>query len=119
MCLLSAGATLYFDGSGLIQNNSILLLPLSGSNTPLQCISAAPSAGIGKFILPNGNDVTNDSSLVSVGGINDPGYLSLNLPSIGSSIQGVHRCIIQDENGILNYLHVGVYYGSFNCKSFN
>ena len=101
---------------GPIQNNSILLLPLSGSSSPLQCISASSSISIGQFILPNGNDVTNDSSLVSIGNVSDPGYLSLNLANMGSTIQGVHQCIIPDENSVLNNLYVGIYYGSFNSE---
>lgn len=83
---------------------------------PLQCISASLSANIGQFTAPNGNDITGDSSLVTAGDATDPGYLSLNLQNSGSNSQGVHRCIIPDENGIQNYLFVGIYFGSFNGK---
>ena len=83
----------------------------------LQCISASLSAGVGQFIDPNGNDITSDSSLVSVGDVTDPGYASLSLQNTGSNMQGVHQCVIPDEDGVQKYLHVGIYYGTFNSKS--
>ena len=108
---ISSGVSLYYAGIGHIKNNSILQLPLSGSSTHLQCISASLSAGVGKFIAPNG-DIINGTA-VTIGGASDPGNIALNLQSMLIGTQGVYKCIIPDENGMEQILHVGIYYGSF------
>lgn len=71
---------------------------------------------MGRFIAPNGNDITNDSSIVTLGNITDPGFLSLELRNTTylSVNQGVYSCVIPDENGVQQYLHTGVYIGRFN-----
>ena len=72
------------------------------------------AAAVGKFVTPDGNDITNDSSIVTVGDTSDPGFISLQLSWFTRSNPGVYTCIIPDENGVLQYLHVGIYYGRFN-----
>lgn len=109
-----AGVSLYFEGIGQVQNNSIVQLSRTGSIGKLQCISASMSDGVGKFIAPNGTDITNDSSIITIGNITDPGYISLELQDIVATNQGIYRCVIPDEDGDQQTLHVGVSYGPFN-----
>lgn len=104
---------LYLEGTGLVKNNSIIQAT-TGTIRELECISASESADVGQFIAPNGNDITNDSSTVTVGNLSDPGFVSLQLASFTRSNPGVYTCIIPVENGVLQYLHVGIYYSRFN-----
>lgn len=68
---------------------------------------------MGQIVAPNGSYITS-SSCVTIGGVEDPGYISLRLQSSGD--QGVYSCAIPDENGVQQFLHVGIYYGAFNSK---
>ncbi len=114
---ISLGVALYLEGTGLVQNNSIIATTTTGRIGELQCISASRSADVGRLIAPNGNDITNNTSIVTVGSITDPGFISLELQNSISFIrsnQGVYTCIIPDENGTQQYLHTGIYYGGFN-----
>jgi len=114
MNFCSSGIALYVEGTGLIQNNSIIR---TGSISKLQCISASNTPNIGEMVAPNGDDITSDSTMVTVGGSADPSYLTLDLQTNASFIrsnQGVYTCIIPDKNDDMQYLHVGVYYSGFN-----
>ena len=97
----------------MVRNNSIVQIATSDSVTELECISASGLADVGQFVSPNGNDLTNDSAMVTVGGVTDPGFASLQLASYTRSNPGVYTCVIPDENGVLQHLHVGIY-GRFN-----
>ena len=100
----------------MIQNNSIIQAAMIGSTQQLQCVSALASTNVGQFIAPNGSDISNDSSVVTSGDASDPGFVSLQLSSFINNNQGVYTCIIPDEYGVQQYLHVGIYYGRFNSK---
>ena len=110
------GVALYIDGTGVIQNNSIIQEVSSSSIGQLECISASKSSLVGRLLAPNGNDITNTSSIVTVGGTTNPGFLSFRLQSTTylTSNQGVYTCVIPDENGVQQYLHIGIYVGRFN-----
>ena len=110
------GVALYLEGSGVVQNNSIIRLAVTNTVRELECISAAESAGVGQFIAPNGNDITGNSSIVSVGDSTDPGFVSLQLASFIRDNPGVYTCIIPDGTGIWQHLHVGIYHSTFNGK---
>ncbi len=115
MLIQFLGVALFLEGTGMVQNNSIIQPVMANQ---LQCISASKSANVGQFVAPNGNDITNNSSIVTVGNSRSPGFISLELNSTSftRNNQGVYSCIIPDENGIQQFLHVGIYYGSFNSK---
>ncbi len=115
--LFYLGVALYLEGTGQIQNNSIIQTTATGRIGQLQCISASGSTDVGQLIAPNGNDITNLSSIVSFENITDPGVIVLDLEndaSFTASNQGVFTCIIPDENGEQQYLYIGIYYGRFN-----
>ena len=72
------------------------------------------SAGVGQFIAPNGTDISNNSSVITIGNVTDPGYISLELQDIVVTNQGIYRCVIPDEDGVQQILHIGISYGPFN-----
>ena len=111
---MHAGVSLFLEGVGQLQNNSIVQLSRTGSIGQLQCISASTSPGVGQFVAPNGTDITNASSIITIGNSTDPGYISLELQDIVATNQGVYKCVIPDENGVEQHLHVGISYGPFN-----
>lgn len=101
----------------MIQDNSIIQAASTDSIGQLQCISASRTANEGRLIAPNGNDITNNTSVVTVGNMTDPGFVSLELQNsaaFATNNQGVYSCILPDENGVEQYLHAGIYFGRFN-----
>lgn len=97
------------EGNGNVLNNSIIQTA-AGHIRSLHCLSATQMANVGQLIAPNGNDITNDSSIVTIGDIMDPGVVSLHLSTFTRSNPGVYTCIIPDEHGTNQFLHVGIYH---------
>ena len=71
---------------------------------------------VGEWISPEGNNlaaVPNDPFDVTFGGSSYPGQLLIETtptnPPITSSHEGVYTCVIPDENGQDQSLHVGLY----------
>ena len=84
-------------------------------------------AGVGQWIAPHGNNITEsddnmDKFDVTVGGLDDPGFTSIE-PKHGASLaaedEGVYTCIIPDHNGDLQHLFVGLYRRAFNSEQHN
>lgn len=122
MLLRYIGAGLHLEGRGLIYNNSIIRMSASGRFNKLQCISGSRMAGVGQWIAPDGNNITEDSTdhfNITVGDLGDPGFTSIVLED-GASLEiedeGVYMCIIPDENGDMQYLFVGLYRRHINSK---
>lgn len=88
----------------------------------LHCSSSSTVANTGRWIAPNGIDLTNsttDPFDVVVGDEQDPGSLIVQQQDghiVTRSFQGIYTCIIQSENGVQTYLHVGIYRNGFNSK---
>ncbi len=86
------------------------------------CSSDSTTANIGRWIAPNGVDLTSsttDPFDVNVGDEQDPGSLVVQLSSghsVTRSFQGIYTCIIRNGNGVLTYLHVGIYNDGFNSE---
>ena len=80
-------------------------------------------ANVGRWIAPNGVDLTNstmDPFDVNIGDEQDPGSLVIQQRSghiVTRSFQGIYTCIIPDAIGLQNYLHVGIYQNGFNSKN--
>lgn len=94
----------------------------SGRFNQLQCISGSTVAGVGQWIAPDGSNITEDNTdlfNVTVGGLDDPGFTSIEIND-GASLtlddEGVYTCIIPDENGDIQYLFVGLYGRGFNSE---
>ena len=108
---------MHSEGTGLVQNNSIVLAISASNSREFRCISASKSANVGQLVAPNGNVITNNSLIVTVGGPANLGLVSLQLQNsetFATNNQGVYSCIIPDENGVQQYLHFGIYFGRFN-----
>lgn len=106
----------------MIPNNSIIRMSASGRFNQLQCISGSRMAGVGQWIAPDGNNIsddTNDLLNITIGGVDDPGLISMEIKD-GATFtlddEGVYTCIIPDENGDMQYLFVGLYGRGFNSK---
>ena len=107
-------------GTGLLQNNSILLASNTGRIGELQCISGTTSANVGSWITPNGTTHRSGNPFeVTAGDESDPGYLSIQLVpgySLTHLDEGVYTCVIPDERGDTQYLYIGIYPSGFSCK---
>lgn len=73
-------------------------------------------SAIGEWISPGGRNlvaIQNDPFVIIFGGSNNPGQLLIETPSTSPPIttthEGVYTCIIPDEMGQNQYLHIGIY----------
>ena len=107
---------------GLLENNTIVTADTDQTISDLQCSSGSTVPNVGRWIAPNGNDLTNstvDPFRVVQGNERDPGSLIIQQATghiITNSFQGVYTCILPDENGMQSYIHVGIYRNGFSCK---
>ena len=75
---------------------------------------------VGLWVSPTGQDITNITSDIfdiAVGGEGNPGVVSVELQggySLASTDQGVYTCIIPDEMGKEQYMHVAIYQDGFS-----
>ena len=121
--LINVGANLYLEGTGLLQNNSLILATSTGRFEQLQCVTGSTTPNVGSWIAPNGVDITlnnSDAFDIIVGNASDPGYLSIQLftgYSLSETDWGIYTCIIPDETGVLQYLYLGIYPQRFASKS--
>ena len=94
----------------------------------IYCSSGSQTNGIGQWFAPSGAEITQNgggSFTVVRGGGNFPSYVGLQLRA-GRSFsvfdEGVYSCIIPDENGIRQTIHVGLYsrgyYGEYSMRLF-
>ena len=122
---LFTGAGLAIAGSGSIEKNSILLASNTGRFGKLFCLSGSLQPQVGAWRAPDGLDITNSTTDyfdVNHGGDDYPGSISLEVEighSLQSNDQGIYTCIIPDENGEQQYLHVGIYRYGFDGESLN
>lgn len=121
--MIIAGAALYLEGTGLVMNNSIIRTSASGRFNQLQCISGSTIADVGVWIVPNGNNITEERDnmfIASIGNASDPGVAAIELQngvSVTAEDEGVYSCLIRDEDGVQQYLFVGIYLARSNSKS--
>ena len=121
----NVGSGLSYIGRGLLENNTFITADSDGMINDFHCSSDSTMANIGHWIGPNGMDLTNsttDPFVVSRGNEQDPGSLVVQLRNghiVTRSFQGIYTCIIQNDNGVQSYIHVGIYQNGFNSKSYN
>ena len=101
------------SGIGRIVNDSLLEANSGGRISQLHCLSGSNMSLVGEWISPEGRDlaaVANDPFDVIFG---DPGQLLIETPLLNPPItaahEGVYTCIIPDENGQDEYIHIGIY----------
>ena len=113
------GVGFFSIGYGNIVNNSILETNSEGRISRLQCLSGSNMTIVGEWIGPQGMNlaaVENDPFDIIFGNSNNPGQLLIETPTtntpITTTLEGVYTCVIPDENGQTQYLHVGIYLGA-------
>ena len=113
----------HFSGVGLfgtnvsLRNNSALVATSVGAIGQIRCHTSTMASSVGRwFGPPSGDDITfNLNDIFSVTfrqGANFYSYNRLQLQpsaSFGIVDQGVYSCQIEDENGVEQTLHVGIY----------
>lgn len=115
-----SGTGLSYGGSGLLENNTVIIADPNGIVDDLHCSSDSKVANTGQWISPNGVDVTNNTVLpfeVTVGNEQDPGSLLIHQRNghiLTRSFQGVYTCLVPDADGVQQYLSVGIYQNGFN-----
>jgi hypothetical protein len=114
---------LSYIGIGLLDNNTFLTTDESGTIDDIHCTSGSMRGNVGRWIAPNGEDLTNstiDPFDIVVGDFLDPGSIIVRQASghiVTRSFQGMHTCIIPDENGVQTYIHVGIFQHGFESKT--
>ena len=122
MLMRHIGVGISYDRVGTLQNNTFITTDSSGMIGVLQCISGSLQPNVGRWISPSGQDITTsiiDPFEVQVGDQSSPGSLNIRQASghsITTSFQGVYTCIIPNERGMEEYLHIGIYSHTFNSK---
>ena len=90
------------------------------STGTVQCISGSMEPNVGQWIAPDGQELTHSTNspfVVTLGGSTNPGYLSTvvaNGQSLSNTDQGVYSCILPDESGNQQILHLGIYLSGFS-----
>ena len=110
-----------FTGVGLfgitepISNNSAFVADSANQIGTLYCHSASRESGIGQWISPSENNITStltDSFEVARFSETQPSYTTLQLTqgsSLSTAHQGIYSCVIPDETGAEQILHIGIY----------
>ena len=104
--------------SDFLFNTSSFRASANGDIGIIYCHSSAFSSNVGQWISPQGLDITrNFTDPFSIQFNNGPGYPSYNTlrlqnPSLQPFIatyNGVYSCIVPDDQGIMQTLHIGIY----------
>ena len=107
---------------GLLDNNTFVTADTDQTLSDLHCSSGSTMPNTGRWIAPNGNDLTNstvDPFNIIQGDERDPGSLIIQQAPghiITNSFQGVYSCVLPNDNGVLSYIYVGIYRNGFNCE---
>ena len=113
---------LSYIGIGLLNNNTFVTTDESGMMDDIHCTSGSETENTGRWIAPNGEDLTNSTINpfdIIVGGAHDPGSIVVRQASghiVTRSFQGIHTCIIPDEDGVETYIYVGIFQHGFDSK---
>ncbi len=113
------------DQSGPILNNSALIADSSTNDFGeliLNCHSSRREERAGRWISPRGEDITynhgDDFRIEQQSGMY-PSYITLQLitgEELAFGDQGVYTCLVPDENGEEQALHVGIYRSDYEGK---
>lgn len=113
--VLTTGVGLSLNDAGPIENNTVVQASEDFIGT-LYCVSGSSDFGIGNWYFPNGSLLESHSSngtfVVVRGGSALSNYIALQQVTgvvLAPSEEGVYTCEIQDHNGTLQTLHVGIY----------
>ena len=93
-----------------------------GSTGTFQCISGSTQPNVGEWIALDGQQLTlsaNSLFTVTIGDSTNPGYLSTVVTdghALSNVDQGIYSCILPDESGNEQTIHVGIYLSGFNSE---
>lgn len=111
-----------FANDNPASNVSTVLADRNSQIGTIYCSSGSRTSSIGQWFAPNGAEITQSGSgsfTVVRGGGNFPSYVGLQLKT-GRSFsvldEGVYTCVIPDETGIQQTLHIGLYRYGYYCK---
>ena len=117
-CLsLSTGAG-FWGASTFLYNMSALKADQLGGIGTIYCHSSATSANVGRWISPQGLDITtNFTDPFSIQFSSGPGYFSYNTFELltplswpfTTTYDGVYTCLVPDDLGIMQTLHIGIF----------
>ena len=114
---------LSYTAVGLLDNNTFFTAKEDGTIDDIHCASGSMRQNVGHWLGPDGEDLTNstvDPFDIVVGDKLDPGSIVVQQASghiVTRSFQGIHTCIIPDENGAQAYIHVGIFQNGFDSTS--
>lgn len=115
--IFTAGVSLYHSSKGLLANNSVVMANNGFLHGSFFCTSGREQAGIGRWVAPNGDDYTLSGTHpfeVSLGGENNPGVVEISVSGPDNRFpagqwDGVYSCVIPDETGTEQIIHLGIY----------
>ena len=109
-----------------ISNNTAFFADSAGQIGTIFCHSTSQQPNIGRWISQAGNDITFTSSDAfrvdfQSGGVRSYTTLQLHQGSAltESADQGIYSCLIPDENGTEQTLHIGLYPYNYSGKLSN
>ena len=113
----NTGVGIYHSSNGLLSNNSVVMASNGFLRGSFFCLSGRAEAGIGRWIGPTGYDFTHSERYAfetTIGGESNPGVVEISLTSFDSRFpagqwDGVYLCVIPDETGAEQILHLGIY----------
>ena len=112
-----AGAGLW-GTSTFLYNMSSFRANTNGDIGTIYCHSSSFNSDVGQWISPQGQDITRNFfdpfSIQFNNGPNYPSYNTFQLQSpslqpFTSAYNGVYSCIVPDDQGIMQTLHIGIY----------
>ena len=118
------GAGLWWSSS-LLYNLSAFQASTDGDIRVIYCHSSSTNSNVGRWISPQGQDITtNFLDPFSIQFSSGPGYYSYNtfqlldrsVQPFTSAYDGVYSCIVPDDQGVMQTLHIGIYSYQYSSK---
>ena len=110
--------------SNILYNTSALQASTSGDIGTIYCHSSSNNSHVGQWISPQGLDITrNFLDPFSIQFNNGPNYTTsyttfqlqdLSLQPFTSTYNGVYSCVVPDDQGNMQTLHIGIYSNQYS-----
>ena len=115
----------FWGTSNLLYNMSAFQASANGDIGTIYCHSSSNNLNVGQWISPEGVDITsNHLDPFSIQFRSGSGYHSYNTFQLldrlaqpfTTSYDGVYSCIVPDDQGIMQTLHIGIYSNEYSSK---
>ena len=125
MCVpthIHAGAG-FWGTSNILRNMSALQADATGDIGTIYCHSSSSDSNVGRWISPQGVDITNNFldpfSIQFRSGSDILSYNTFQLldstqQPFTSAYDGVYSCVVPDDQGIMQTLHIGIYSNQYS-----